>query len=67
MSKILQGRRALITGASRGIGKAVALALADAGADIIAVARARSQGALEELDDMIKAKGQSCTLVPAGL
>ncbi|WP_262691547.1 SDR family NAD(P)-dependent oxidoreductase [Kordiimonas aestuarii] len=67
MSKVLQGRRALITGASRGIGKAVALALADAGADIIAVARTRSQGALEELDDMISAKGQSCTLVPMDL
>lgn len=67
MSKPLQGRRALVTGASRGIGKAVALALADAGADIIAVARARSQGALEDLDDQIRAKGQSCTLVPMDL
>ncbi len=67
MSKILEGRRALVTGASRGIGKAVALALADAGADIIAVARTRSQGALEELDDAIKAKGQTCTLVPMDL
>ncbi|WP_020398847.1 SDR family NAD(P)-dependent oxidoreductase [Kordiimonas gwangyangensis] len=67
MSKPLQGRRALVTGASRGIGKAVALALADAGADVIAVARARSQGALEDLDDQIRAKGQSCTLVPMDL
>ncbi|WP_417449011.1 SDR family NAD(P)-dependent oxidoreductase [Kordiimonas sp.] len=67
MSKILQGRRALVTGASRGIGKAVALALADAGADIIAVARTRSQGALEELDDEIAAKGRACTLVPMDL
>ena len=67
MTKILQGRRALITGASRGIGKAVALAMADAGADIIAVARTRSQGALEELDDMIQAKGQRCTIVPMDL
>ncbi len=67
MTKILEGRRALVTGASRGIGYAVAQALAEAGADIIAVARARSQGALEELDDLIRAKGRSCTIVPMDL
>jgi NAD(P)-dependent dehydrogenase (short-subunit alcohol dehydrogenase family) len=60
----LEGRLALVTGASRGIGRAVALALAEAGADIIAVARPRSQGALEELDDAITAMGRNCTLVP---
>ncbi|NVJ98079.1 MAG: SDR family NAD(P)-dependent oxidoreductase [Alphaproteobacteria bacterium] len=67
MSKPLEGRLALVTGASRGIGNAVALALAEAGADIIAVARARSQGALEELDDKIRAMGRNCTIVPFDL
>jgi NAD(P)-dependent dehydrogenase (short-subunit alcohol dehydrogenase family) len=56
-------RIALVTGASRGIGHAAALALADAGAHVVAVAR--TQGALEELDDQIRARtGQSATLVP---
>ncbi len=67
MSKRLEGRLALVTGASRGIGRAVALALASEGADIIAVARNRSQAALESLDDEIRAKGQNCTLVPFDL
>ncbi len=59
----LSDRIALVTGASRGIGRAAALALAQAGAHVVAVAR--TQGALEELDDEIrKATGQSATLVP---
>lgn len=62
----LQGRIALVTGASRGIGRACALALAAAGAHVVAVAR--TQGALEALDDEIKAAtGQSATLVPLDL
>src|SRR5688572_7940802 len=61
----LQGRIALVTGASRGIGRAAALALADAGAHVIAVAR--TVGGLEELDDAIQAKGGSATLVPLDL
>ena len=48
----LDGRIALVTGATRGIGRASALALAKAGAHVVAVGR--SQGALEELDDEIK-------------
>ncbi len=61
----LIGRIALVTGASRGIGRAAALALADAGAHVIAVAR--TVGGLEELDDDIQAKGGSATLVPLDL
>jgi len=64
MSKPLKGRLALVIGASRGIGRAVALELARQGANIIAVARNRSQGALEELDDEIRSLGQSCTITP---
>jgi NAD(P)-dependent dehydrogenase (short-subunit alcohol dehydrogenase family) len=64
MTKKLEGHLALITGASRGIGRAVALEFARQGADIIAIARPRSQAALEGLDDEIRALGQNCTLVP---
>jgi NAD(P)-dependent dehydrogenase (short-subunit alcohol dehydrogenase family) len=65
MSAELSGRVALVTGASRGIGRAVALHLARAGAHVIALAR--TTGALEELDDEIKALGGSATLVPLDL
>lgn len=65
MTKPLASRIALVTGASRGIGYATALALAKAGAHVIAVAR--TQGGLEELDDAIKAEGGSATLVPLNM
>ena len=61
----LVDRVALVTGASRGIGHATALALAKAGAHVIALAR--TVGGLEELDDAIKALGGSATLVPLDL
>jgi NAD(P)-dependent dehydrogenase (short-subunit alcohol dehydrogenase family) len=62
----LDGRIALVTGASRGIGRAAALALAGAGAHVVAIAR--TQGALEELDDEIRAlTGEPATLVPMDL
>lgn len=62
----LSDRIALVTGASRGIGRASALALADAGAHIVATAR--TQGALESLDDEILARtGRRATLVPLDL
>ena len=67
MTKPLQDRLALVTGASRGIGRAVALELARQGANIIAVARNKSQGALEDLDNEIQAMGQHCTLTPMDL
>ena len=62
MTKLLEGKVALVTGASRGLGRAAALALAKQGAHIIVTAR--TQGGLEELDDEIKAAGSSATLVP---
>jgi len=62
MPKPLAGSIALVTGASRGIGQATALALAGAGAHIVAVAR--TVGALEELDDAARAAGSLATLVP---
>jgi NAD(P)-dependent dehydrogenase (short-subunit alcohol dehydrogenase family) len=61
----LEGRIALVTGASRGIGYFTALQLAKAGAHVIAVAR--TVGGLEELDDDIRAAGGSATLVPQDL
>ena len=65
MTKPLASRIALVTGASRGIGYATAVALARAGAHVVAVAR--TQGGLEELDDEIRKDGGSATLVPLNL
>src|SRR2546421_1114229 len=65
MPEPLADRIALVTGASRGIGQATALALARAGAHVVALAR--TVGGLEELDDAIRAAGGSATLVPLDL
>ena len=62
MSNPMEGRLALVTGASRGIGRAVTLELARAGAHVVALAR--TQGALEELDDEVRRLGGDATLVP---
>ena len=56
----LSGKVILVTGATRGIGYAVALAAARAGADMIITGR--TIGALEELDDEIKASGANATI-----
>lgn len=65
MTKPLSGRVALITGASRGIGAAVARAYATAGAHVVLVARTTK--ALEALDDEIRAMGGTATLIPLDL
>jgi NAD(P)-dependent dehydrogenase (short-subunit alcohol dehydrogenase family) len=65
MSLSLADRVALVTGASRGIGYATALALGRAGAHVVAVAR--TVGGLEELDDAIRAAGGSATLTPVDI
>jgi 2-deoxy-D-gluconate 3-dehydrogenase len=53
---------ALVTGASRGIGRAIALAFSEAGADVAVLAR--SSGALEQLVDEIRASGRTALALP---
>jgi len=65
MTGRLQDRIAVITGASRGIGRAVALSMAAEGAHVILVAR--TVGGLEEVDDEIRKVGGKATLVPFDL
>ena len=57
----MSGKVILVTGASRGIGRSVALGCAKAGAEVIITGR--TMGALEELDDDINAVGGSATIV----
>jgi len=64
-SKVFSGRLALVTGASRGIGAAIAEALAEAGAHVILVAR--SSDALEEIEERIHQAGGSATIAPLDL
>lgn len=61
----LSGKTALVTGASRGIGRAAALALGRSGAHVLALAR--TVGGLEELDDEIVKAGGTASLIPADL
>ena len=64
-SNALQGKLALVTGASRGIGAATAEALATAGAHVILVAR--SVSALEEIEERIHEAGGTATIAPLDL
>lgn len=61
----MEKRITLVTGASQGIGRAACLALAEAGHHVIGLAR--SKNALESLDDEIRSKGGSMTLIPFDL
>ena len=61
----LAGKIALVTGASRGIGAAVAVHFAGEGAHLVLAAR--TVGGLEEVDDQVRAAGGSATLVPIDL
>ncbi len=61
----LNGRLALVTGASRGYGRAAALAFAREGAHVVALARTR--GGLVELDDAIRAEGGEASLITLDL
>ena len=63
--KPLADRIALVTGASRGIGAATAVKLAELGAHVIITAR--TQGGLEEVDDAIREVGGTATLAPMDL
>ena len=64
-SRRFAGKIALITGASRGLGAAVALRFAAEGAHVVLAAR--TVGGLEEVDDAIRAAGGTATLVPLDL
>ena len=59
----LKGKVALVTGGGRGIGRAIGLALADAGADVCVTARTESQ--IQDTAERIKAKGRSALAIPA--
>jgi NAD(P)-dependent dehydrogenase (short-subunit alcohol dehydrogenase family) len=61
----LKDRIALITGTSRGVGRAVALVFAREGAHVLLLARTRK--ALEEVDDQVRAHGGKATLIPLDL
>ena len=63
--KPLANQTALVTGASRGIGAATALALGQAGAHVILTAR--TAGGLEEVEEAIFAAGGSATIAPMDL
>jgi NAD(P)-dependent dehydrogenase (short-subunit alcohol dehydrogenase family) len=59
----LEGKVAIVTGAGRGIGKAIAMTLAEAGADIVAADRTREQ--IQETPGEIKRLGKSCLAIAA--
>src|SRR5208282_5908480 len=61
----LDGKVAIITGAGRGLGRAMAVKLAETGADIVAAARTRSE--LDETADAVKKTGRKCLVVPTDM
>jgi NAD(P)-dependent dehydrogenase (short-subunit alcohol dehydrogenase family) len=65
MAGLLADRVALVTGASRGFGAAVAIELARLGAHVVITAR--TQGGLEDTDDLVRAAGGTATLLPLDL
>jgi len=65
MTKPLLGQVTLVTGASRGLGAATAVALAEQGATVVLLAR--TVGGLEETDDKVRAVGGEAILMPADL
>ena len=58
----LEGKVALVTGAGRGIGKAIALTIDEAGADIVAVARTHQQ--IEQTAEDVRQGGKKCLPIP---
>ena len=65
MTKVFEGKLALVTGASRGIGAATAEALAREGAHVVLTARTAT--GLEEVEERIHAAGGSATIAPLDL
>jgi NAD(P)-dependent dehydrogenase (short-subunit alcohol dehydrogenase family) len=59
----LDGKTALVTGASRGIGRAIAIAYAEAGADVVLVSR--NEGALRETAEAVERVGRRAMVAPA--
>jgi 2-amino-4-hydroxy-6-hydroxymethyldihydropteridine diphosphokinase len=65
-SQFLKGKNAVVTGSSSGIGRAIALALADRGADVLLHAR-RSRDKLEKVRDQVRERGVRCNIVTMDL
>jgi NAD(P)-dependent dehydrogenase (short-subunit alcohol dehydrogenase family) len=61
----LDGKVAIMTGAGRGLGRVMAIALAEAGADIVAAARTQAQ--IDETATLIQTKGRRCLAIPTDI